>query len=848
VTARIGLDLREIRPVHSGGIRVFLRELLSSLVRLWPEAVFHVFQTAGDAPLLTAGGRSIAVEPIAPAEPRGTVEARALALGLDVLFRGFPAGFHGFPPERQLVLVTDLQHEALPEAFPPDIRDDRRRRFDATLSRAGAIAVPSEFSRRAIGAHPEHRGAEVVVVPGAVPRAGAPAPETRSAGDRAPYFLFPANLWPHKNHRRLFRAFRAFLGLARGEVELRLTGDPAGWDGLAPEAAGLPVRHLGYVSEAELAGLYRDALALVFLTLYEGFGLPVLEAFHHDLPVLGSDRASVPEVGGDGVLACDPTDVAAMTEALARMATDRELRARLVRAGRERLQAYCWERSARTLRGALERLAGPCGMVTACSPRAAEVSVIVTLTDDRGAGRAGVESISRRQDVPSDTYEVIVVTDGEEPALERSVRPLLRRGDQLVPGSTRNGAALATQGARLARGRILLFTEGHCELARDTVRELVAFFDTGEHDAACLSYAGRSRNAFGRMEQRQFDEWFAGWRQPGDWRKVLFRGFGVLRRVYREVGGFESRYGLFADRALAAALDAREYRTGWAERAAVIHHNTSRYRQLRESVTDYVAGELAYRETHDGGYCARYFGEVAEWVEWRDWSADDAHLALRAAISALTRGAGRALAGDTLRLLGPVLLGRAWPRARSRAGVAWAALRYLAIRGESERRFRAYADLWRWTASLAAAQYLDGRPVMPPRPGVPAGDVPAADLDRYHGFGFHPMERLGDRPFRWTAALAGVRLALPSGRHRVTLHTEPVRPRGAVAVSWNGRPLQGVDRQDRAISFEVSACLEPGSPQSLVLVAEPVRRRDLAPEERRRLGLPLFGLRTTPID
>ena len=810
---------------------------------MWPEGRFHVFQTEGDAPLLAEHPGRVAVEPIAVAEPRGIVDARAVALGLDVLFRGFPAGFHGFPPRRQLVLVTDLQHEALPELFEPQVLHDRRRRFDAALSHAGALAVPSEFSRRAIAAHPETRCAELVVVPGAAPRSATP-PRPVALGEATPYFLFPANLWPHKNHRRLFQAFRSFLERTRGPVELRLTGDARGWETLAPDIAGLPVRHLGYVSEHDLAILYRDALALVFLTLYEGFGLPILEAFHHGVPVLGSDRGSVPEIGGEAMLACDPTDVAAMAEGLARIATDHALRGRLVRTGQSRLEAYSWDRSALPLRAALERLAGAQAAGRVTPARAPEASVIIALTDDRGLGPSAVESATRRQTCPRDAYEVIVVTDGDAPAREPRIRALLGPGDRLAAGATRNGAALADQGARLARGRILFFTEGHCELGPDTVGELIAFFDQGEHDAACVSATGRSASTFARMEQRVFDEYFQAWREPGDWRKVLFRGFAILRRVYQDAGGFESRYGLFADRALAATLHARDYRTGWVERATIVHGNVRRYRELRESIAGYVAGELAYRQTHDAGYCARYFGEPAEWAEWRDRGPEEVRLALWAVASSLT-AAPLALSGEEINLLGGALFGRTWARARGRAGVVWARLRYRAIPGEGERRYRAYAALWVWTARLAAADYLASAGP-PARPAVPAGDVSVADLDRYRSFGFHAVERLSDRPFRWTGRLAGIRLALPPGRHHVTLHTEPLRPPGVVSVCWNGRRLRAVDRRDREISFDVTAPPDAGSPQSLVLLVEPVRRRDLSPGERRQLGLPLFGLRTGP--
>ena len=168
----------------------------------------------------------------------------------------------------------------------------------------------------------------------------------------------------------------------------------------------------------------------------------------------------------------------------------------------------------------------------------------------------------------------------------------------------------------------------------------------------------------------------------------MFRGFAVTRRVYRDTGGFESRYGLFADRALAATLHARGYRTGWADRAIVVHRNVGRYRELRDSIADYVAGELAYRQTHDPGYCSRYFGEPPGWVEWRDWAPGGVRPGLRAVAASLAGGAALALSREAVPLLGGAVLGRARARVRAQAGVAWAGLRYLVIPGEGARRYR----------------------------------------------------------------------------------------------------------------------------------------------------------------
>jgi glycosyltransferase involved in cell wall biosynthesis len=102
----------------------------------------------------------------------------------------------------------------------------------------------------------------------------------------------------------------------------------------------------GYVPDADLAALYSGARAFVYPSLYEGFGLPVLEAMRCGTPVIASDSTSLPEVVGDAGLLVAPTDAAALSDALLRLATDDALAADLARRGRERSALFSWERTA----------------------------------------------------------------------------------------------------------------------------------------------------------------------------------------------------------------------------------------------------------------------------------------------------------------------------------------------------------------------------------------------------------------------------------------------------------------------------------------------------------------------
>ena len=112
----------------------------------------------------------------------------------------------------------------------------------------------------------------------------------------------------------------------------------------------------GYIPEEDKAPLLSGALAFVFPSLYEGFGLPVLEAQACGCPVVCSNTSSLPEVAGEGALLVDPTDTEALAAAMARLAGDPALRASLVERGFANLKRFSWERCARTVLGVFERL------------------------------------------------------------------------------------------------------------------------------------------------------------------------------------------------------------------------------------------------------------------------------------------------------------------------------------------------------------------------------------------------------------------------------------------------------------------------------------------------------------
>lgn len=163
-----------------------------------------------------------------------------------------------------------------------------------------------------------------------------------------PYVLYPGNRRSYKNLKRLIQAF--FLSsLPRDGVHLLLTGDPdQRLRGIAADCGGIQDRlqFSGSVGDEELAQIYRGARLVAFVSLYEGFGLPILEAMAASVPVLTSSVSAMPEIAGDAALIVDPTSVEEIARGLERLHYDEEVRRRLMRLGYMNAMRFSWDATA----------------------------------------------------------------------------------------------------------------------------------------------------------------------------------------------------------------------------------------------------------------------------------------------------------------------------------------------------------------------------------------------------------------------------------------------------------------------------------------------------------------------
>jgi len=259
---------------------------------------------------------------------------------------------HALPlvfPGRAAVTIHDLGYKFFPQAHPTSQRLylDWMTRFSA--SRADVVLADSQATADDLMRFYGTPARKIrVVYPGVdAPPIGDIDVARRKYGLPERYFLFLGTLQPRKNIARIVQAYARWQAAHAGDpTALVLAGgqgwlyDPAWTTGV--EGVILP----GYVDDADKGALYAGALALVFPSLYEGFGFPVLEAMHSGTPVICSTTSSLPELAGDAALLVDPLDVSAIADAMAAVSGDESLRATLRAKGYEQARKFRWDAAA----------------------------------------------------------------------------------------------------------------------------------------------------------------------------------------------------------------------------------------------------------------------------------------------------------------------------------------------------------------------------------------------------------------------------------------------------------------------------------------------------------------------
>jgi glycosyltransferase involved in cell wall biosynthesis len=381
---RIGIDVSRALRARRTGTERYALEIVRHLLAL-PEAATHHWRLYSDAPppapdfpfpIRTPGAEHDNVAwTVLPARRLWThrrLAAEVTRQPPDVLF--VPA--HVIPlvlwPRRlppAVVTIHDLGYLHFPGAHPPRQRAylDWSTRWSVRAA-SRVIAISRATADDLVDAYAVDRRKIDVIYEAAVPlgapadagRTGLPGRESRTtpgatSGDMGlprPYALYVGTIQPRKN---LVRLAQAYVQLVRGHAvgwDLVLAGG-LGWmsDAVVQEidSLGLPdrIHHLGYVPDDALAALLAQAQFFCYVSRYEGFGLPVLEAQAAGVPVMTANNSSLPEVAGDAAILVEPTDVDAIAAAMLRLSRDEALRQELIAKGHANVARFSWQKAAR---------------------------------------------------------------------------------------------------------------------------------------------------------------------------------------------------------------------------------------------------------------------------------------------------------------------------------------------------------------------------------------------------------------------------------------------------------------------------------------------------------------------
>jgi len=356
---RIGINLYLLQP-HTGGVSNYVMQFLRHWSTHFPEHPLVPFTFPVNDPLpedFPADCRKNEIR------LNGQHEIARHLDDMDLFFCPFGSLYPRPLPCPSVVTLVDIQERFFPEYFTNETISNRLFQYDNSMKMADEVITISAFSKDSMielaGISPDKISVIYLcqdILPGQDRR-----PDNLPADWDGQYGFYPANNWPHKNHVRLLEAivlmkkhgdnprfvFTGSRAHAPGEIEQQI------------REMGLVecVRHLGTVSRPEIAWLYRHARALTLPSLFEGFGIPVVEAMNCDLPVICSGTTSLPEVAGEAALYFDPFDPADMARTIQQGMTDNRQREHLVRAAQIRRKMFSPEKLVNEHAAAFERAA-----------------------------------------------------------------------------------------------------------------------------------------------------------------------------------------------------------------------------------------------------------------------------------------------------------------------------------------------------------------------------------------------------------------------------------------------------------------------------------------------------------
>lgn len=370
----IAINTRFLLPNKLEGIGWFSYEVLKRWVEWHPEHEFiFIFDRAYDEQFVFSSN----VKPIvaSPQARHPVLFYLWFEWALPAIFKKHkvdafmsPDGFMSLSADIPTLLVI---HDIAWKHFPTQVPWSHRKHYEYYMPRfakkAAHIATVSEYSKNDIVNHLQVMPEKIDVVYDGANESFVPLSleERVKIEDKysngCPYFLYVGSIHPRKNVLRLLQAFELFKSKADTNMKLLLAGRIAWQSGdVAEQLAKMNYRNdvvfLGYTDAVELPKITAAAFALTYVSLFEGFGIPILEAMYCDVPSISSNSSSMPEVAGDAGLLADPYSVDSITEQMLRLWNENGLREQLIEKGKIQRQKFSWDLTAEKMWVAMDKI------------------------------------------------------------------------------------------------------------------------------------------------------------------------------------------------------------------------------------------------------------------------------------------------------------------------------------------------------------------------------------------------------------------------------------------------------------------------------------------------------------
>ena len=350
---RVGINARVLAKPKPAGVGKYTEQLLTALATEADENKYFIFGVDSLPPAVGQHENIIPVGefPDVPNGPRGHLWEqvslpRALKqYDIDVLHStaGFSPLFADVPT---VITVHDISPIIHPEWFSHEYAFLYRTLTPLVLQRVDHVITISEFSKTEISNRYPEIGTKISAIRNGLNTIPEEPSKPIEGLESHNFFLFFGAIDPRKNIARIIDGYRSYRERNVDPLPLIFAGPSRDVASAVDQPTTEGVRTLGYVSDAERNWLYHHATALVFPSLYEGFGLPILEAMSAGTPVITSNCGAMTEVADDAALLVDPYSPTAIAEGMKRIATEEDLKSRLISAGRERVALFSWESTA----------------------------------------------------------------------------------------------------------------------------------------------------------------------------------------------------------------------------------------------------------------------------------------------------------------------------------------------------------------------------------------------------------------------------------------------------------------------------------------------------------------------